>query len=141
MGKEGLIGGALLLAALAGCAPTPPLAAACHAAGADRALVAQLFFGRSITGRAPLTDAEWDQFAATTITPHLPDGFTVFDSQGQWLNPDSHSVERESTKVVEVAFDGSPAKLQALRAVADAYRQQFHQIAVGLILADGCAAF
>jgi hypothetical protein len=141
MGKESLICGALLLTALAGCAPSPPLATACHAAGADRALVAQLFFGRGITGRAPLTDAEWDDFAATTITPHLPDGFTVFDSQGQWLNPDTHSVAREGTKVLEVAFDGSPVKLQALREVADAYRVRFHQISVGLILTDGCAAF
>ena len=38
-------------------------------------------------GVSRLTDAEWTEFAARTITPNFPDGFTVFDGDGQWRNP------------------------------------------------------
>jgi hypothetical protein len=50
----------------------------------QRMLVAELFFGRGISGREPLTDAEWAEFAARTVTPNFPEGFTVFDGEGQW---------------------------------------------------------
>ena len=140
MGKEILIAG-LLLAGCAASPPATPIETACHSAGADRAQVAELFFGRSINGRPPLTDAEWDGFAADTITPHFPDGFTVLDGQGQWMNPATRQIGRETTKILQIAFDGSPAKLQALHEVADAYKARFHQLSVGLILTEGCAAF
>ncbi len=57
---------ALVLSALAGCAPpTEPLPPPptqpyqCLLPSEERMLVAELFFGRNINGRLPLTDAEW----------------------------------------------------------------------------------
>ena len=50
-------------------------------------LVAELFFGRGVKGRAPVSDAEWAEFAAQTVTPNFPGGFTVFDGEGQWRKP------------------------------------------------------
>ncbi len=55
-------------------------------------LVAELFFGRNIRGRAPLTEAEWRAFAAEIVTPNFPDGFTVFDGDGQWQNPATREI-------------------------------------------------
>jgi hypothetical protein len=77
---------------IAGCAeppgPTlPALPYTCLLPEEQRMLVAELFFSRSIKGRGPLSDAEWTEFAAQTITPNFPDGFTVFDGEGQWRNP------------------------------------------------------
>jgi len=77
---------------LAGCAespgPIPPAAPyTCRLPAEEQMLVAELFFSRGIDGREPLTDAEWAEFAAQTITPDIPDGFTVFDGEGQWRNP------------------------------------------------------
>jgi hypothetical protein len=40
-------------------------------------VVTQLFFGRDIEGRGPLTDAEWSDFAANILARDFPDGFTV----------------------------------------------------------------
>ncbi len=71
-------------------------------------LVAELFFGRSIKGRAPLTDAEWAEFAAQTVTPNFPDGFTVFDGEGQWRNPQTGHIARDPTKILLVAAQRTP---------------------------------
>jgi len=66
-------------------------------------LVAELFFSRGIKGREPLTDAEWLEFAARTITPNFPDGFTVFDGEGQWRNPQTGDIAGFRSKIPLVA--------------------------------------
>jgi hypothetical protein len=71
-------------------------------------LVAELFFGRSLPGRAPLSEAEWRAFAAETITPNFPDGFTSFDAEGQWRNPATGVVSSAPTKMLLVAAPRSP---------------------------------
>jgi hypothetical protein len=135
---------------IAGCAdvpgtPTakiePPAPYACLLPSEERMLVAELFFGRNIKGRAPLSDAEWAGFAADTITPNFPDGFTAFDGYGQWRNPQTGQIARDPTKILLVAAKRSPDLADRLAAVMDAYKQRFHQQSVGLITRDSCAAF
>ena len=104
-------------------------------------LVAELFFGRRIKGREPLTEAEWAGFAAQTLTPNFPDGFTVFDGEGQWQNPHTSHIARDPTKILLVAAKRSPDLAHRLAAVIDAYKLKFHQQSVGLITRDSCAAF
>ena len=104
-------------------------------------LVAELFFARGISGRAPVTDAEWAEFAAQTVTPNFPDGFTVFDGQGQWRNPHTGHLARDPTKILLVAAPRTPDLARRLSAVIAAYKTRFHQQSVGLITRDSCAAF
>jgi hypothetical protein len=104
-------------------------------------LVAELFFGRNIRGRGPLTEAEWRAFAAEIVTPNLPDGFTVFDGDGQWQNPATHEIARERSKILLVAAKRAPDLAPRLSAIIDAYKERFHQQSVGLITRDSCAAF
>ena len=104
-------------------------------------LVAELFFGRGIKGREPLTDAEWADFAAQTITPNFPDGFTAFDGEGQWRNPQTGRIARNRTKILLVAAKREADLARRLAAVIDAYKARFHQQSVGLITRDSCAAF
>ena len=104
-------------------------------------VVAELFFGRAIKGRAPLSDAEWAEFTAQTITPNFPDGFTVFDGEGQWRNPRTGQIARDPTKILLVATGPTPDLAQRLSAVIDAYKTKFHQQSVGLITRYACAAF
>jgi hypothetical protein len=140
---------ALLLSALAGCAapPPPPVPPApsppysCLLPSEQRMLVAELFFGRNISGRAPLTDAEWRAFAADIVTPNFPEGFTVMDGDGQWQNPATHVIARDRTKILLVAARRSPDLAPRLSAVIDAYKTRFHQQSVGIITRDSCAAF
>ena len=104
-------------------------------------LVAELFFGRGMRGRAPLTDAEWADFAAQIVTPNFPDGFTAFGGDGQWRNPDSGQIIGARTKILMVAAPRTPDLAQRLSAVIDAYKQRFGQQSVGVITRDSCAAF
>ena len=147
LGEQAAALAALLL--LAGCAAspaqsTPPSSSApyvCLLPAEQRMLVAELFFGRTIPGRAPLTDAEWRAFAAEIVTPNFPDGFTATDGDGQWQNPATHEISRQRTKILLVAVKRAPDLEPRLAAVIDAYKARFHQQSVGVITRDSCAAF
>ena len=104
-------------------------------------LVAELFFGRDIAGRAALSEAEWRAFAAEIVTPNFPDGFTAFDAEGQWRNPATGAVARQPTKVLLVAAPRTADLAPRLSAVIETYKARFRQQSVGIITRDSCAAF
>jgi hypothetical protein len=104
-------------------------------------VVTQLFFGRDIPGRAPLTDAEWSAFASDSIAPNFPDGFTVSDGEGQWLDPKTHKVVHEESKIVVIAARPERDLSHRLETVMDAYRTQFHQESVGVLTTTECGSF
>jgi Protein of unknown function (DUF3574) len=125
----------------AGCAELPAPVYSCLLPAEQHMLVAELFFGRNIKGRQPLTDAEWAEFAAQTIAPNFPDGFTVFDGEGQWRNPRTGQIAGGRTTILLVAAKPEPDLPRRLSAVIDAHKAQFHQQSVGIITRDSCAAF
>jgi Protein of unknown function (DUF3574) len=125
----------------AGCAELPAPASSCLLPAEQHMLVAELFFGHNIKGRQPLSDAEWAEFAAQTIAPNFPDGFTLFDGEGQWRNPRNGQIGGGRTKILLVAAKPEPDLSRRLSAVIDAYKAQFHQQSVGIITRDSCAAF
>jgi Protein of unknown function (DUF3574) len=131
---------AMLLAACASGSEPPP-SYQCLLPGEKRILVAEVLFGRDIPGRAPLGEAEWGAFAAGTITANFPDGFTVFDAEGQWRNPATGRIARQPTKVLLVAAPRGPDLAPRLSVVIEAYKARFHQQSVGVITRDSCAAF
>lgn len=104
-------------------------------------LVAELFFGRNIKGRKPVSETEWAEFARDIVTPNFPDGFTAFDGSGQWRNPATGLISRDPTKILLIAARRTPDLAPRLAAVMDAYKQSFHQQSVGIITRDSCAAF
>jgi hypothetical protein len=104
-------------------------------------VVAELFFGRDIAGRAPVSDAEWARFVVDVIARRFPDGFTVQDGDGEWLDPKSHHVVRERTKVLTVAVEPSTPPGPRLQTIMDTYKRQFHQSSVGITTIEGCGAF
>jgi hypothetical protein len=124
---------ALLLAA--------SMAASCPLAAEKPMIEAQLFFGRDVAGRAPVSDAQWRDFVASVIARNFPDGFTVSDGDGEWRDPISRKVVREQTKIVMIAAMRSPDLAKKLQDVSDAYRVRFHQQSVGMITHDVCASF
>lgn len=129
---------AAILALLSGCAPP---VVTCLLPAQQTMQMIDLYFGRDIEGRAPLTDAEWANFTRQEITPRFPDGFTVIDATGQWLNPDTHIIGGEASKVVRIAAPYDAGLAARVSAVTGAYRRQFHQRAVGITSAPVCAAF
>ena len=105
-------------------------------------LVAELFFGRDRAGRKAVTDANWADFLNTVITPNFPDGLTVFDGYGQWRNPATGVIGHSPhVKIVLVAVKPGPDVPGRLNTVMDGYKERFHQLSVGIITRDSCAAF
>jgi hypothetical protein len=139
MNRQARAIGLCLLAAAAGCAQVQPTS--CVHVGGTPMLNYELFFGRGIPGRAPLTDQEWAEFAEQVVTPHLPDGFTALDADGQWMNPAMHRISRERTKVLVVALPDTAVAASDIAAIKDAYRARFHQQSVGTIVHPACGAF
>ena len=78
----------IMMTALAGCAARPRQS--CTPGFGSPVLVVNLFFGEAIRGRGDLTDREWLQFLDDTVAVSLPDGFTVFDAAGGWMDPVTH---------------------------------------------------
>jgi hypothetical protein len=104
-------------------------------------IVAELFFGRDIAGRAPLSDAEWSDFVAHVIGQQFPDGFTVTDGEGQWRDPKSQAMVRERTKILIVAAEPSAGVADKIETITDAYKKRFNQESVGVITSLACGAF
>jgi hypothetical protein len=141
----------LFLALLDGCAsPERPIEKTteqpapyvCLLPGEKRMLVAELFFGRNVRGRAPVSERGWSDFTAQVITRYFPDGFTVFDGAGQWCNPQTGRVVRQPTKILVVASElPRPDLSERLSTVIDAYRSRFRQQSVGVVTRNACASF
>jgi hypothetical protein len=100
-----------------------------------------LFLGKAIPGRGDLTDKEWQVFLDETVTANLPNGYTVFDASGAWMNPMTHRTIREATKVVVVALPDVSDSLTAVNRIRTAYQTKFHQQLVGMTVQHACAAF
>jgi hypothetical protein len=115
--------------------------AACPLRSEHAMIEAQLFFGRDVDGRGPVTKEEWSDFISGVITKDFPDGFTVTDGEGAWLDPKSKATIYEDSKIVLIVLKQTPGMAKKLTHVMDAYKSQFHQHSVGIVTRQVCAAF
>ncbi len=128
-----------LAATLASCATqqAPP----CAPGVGSPVAVFTLYMGKAIPGRDDLTDQEWQSFLDSTITANLPNGYTVFDARGGWMNPVTHKTIQEGTKVLVVALPEVPASLAAINRIRSAYQAAFQQQLVGMTIEHACGTF
>lgn len=99
----------------------------------------RLFFGLTDKDGKVVSEDQWRQFLADTITPRFPAGLTVFDGRGQWLPP-SGKLQREPVKVVLIAASEDPAQLKKrVDEISAEYAKRFNQYAVFLIAGSACA--
>jgi hypothetical protein len=115
--------------------------AACPFPDQQPMLVIQLFFGRYVPHRSPVTAAEWNDFLRHHVTPLFPNGFTVYDAYGQWLNPQLHTVIRQATTVIVIATADTPEVRSKIAEISEEYKREFHQLSVGVLSGPGCGAF
>ena len=122
-------------------APSKPVAQ-CPLAGQEPYAVSELFFGRAIPGREPLTDTEWDASRHTgdhRAVPRwlhlssMPPGNVYDQASGRLIN--------ERSKVLLVAADPDSDLRTRIGSVINAYKTQFHQASVGVITNMACGAF
>jgi hypothetical protein len=89
----------------------------------------RLFFGRNIPAGGVVSEAQWDEFVRTVITPRFPQGLTIYQDKGQWRDPRGEIV-REDGYVVEVNHERSEATETAIQEIAQEYKRRFGQDAV-----------
>lgn len=126
--------------ALAACAPAPRETEACAAPARER-VVADMYFGRNIGGELGVSDAQWEAFVAAEITPRFPDGLTIADAEGQWRDSATGAIVREPSKQLTVFLSEEGRDRAALQTIADAYKSQFQQQAVALVIERSCVSF
>ena len=89
----------------------------------------RLFFGRNIPAGGSVSNEQWDDFVRAVVTPRFPKGLTIFQGNGQWLDPRG-DVVREPVFVIEVFHDRSAAAEASIAAIAAEYKKRFGQDAV-----------
>jgi hypothetical protein len=134
-----LIAATCLIASIGGCSAPAP--SSCDAGFGSPVQIFALYLGRSISGRSDLTDQEWQAFLDNTVAANLPNGYTVWDANGGWMNPSTHKSVREATKVLLVALPDAPASLVAIDRIRTAYQYEYQQQLVGMTVARACADF
>jgi hypothetical protein len=106
----------------------------------QRMLAIDLLFGRG-SGGLTVSEQAWTQFLAREITPRFPNGLTVFDASGQWRRPQGGAILRERSKVVMIVAPENPPVQERIDAITDAYKRQFKQQSVGVVIRTACASF
>jgi hypothetical protein len=107
-------------------------ASAAHASfEADAFVRTELFFGRNKPDGTEVTEQQFDEFLAEVITPRFPEGLTVVQGRGQFLNSQGMLV-REATVVLIVLYPleqrrDRSAKLEEIR---ELYKEEFQQESV-----------
>ena len=88
-------------------------------------------------------EVEWQAFLAEEVTPRFPDGLTVFDASGQWLDAEADRLYREGTKVLNVLVpvESVEEAKWALDEIADDYVERFDQQVVFKTSRRACAGF
>ena len=110
--------------------------------GMDEFTELNVYFGQEKGDGATVSEEEWRAFLADTVTPRFPDGLTVLDARGQWLDTSEGRLHRESTKLLNVLVpqDAANAGVASVLEIADAYKERFQQQAVFYTSLPACAA-
>ncbi len=118
----------------------PAQALSCHGRQQARQ-VAELLFGRDIGHQLGVSEHAWERFVAREITPRFPDGFTVAEASGQWRDGANGTIVHEPSKRVEIVLPGAADDDSRLDTIVSAYKRQFHQQSVAVIVRPACVSF
>lgn len=113
---------------------------ACRADQKSSAVV-EMMFGRKLGERIAVTNGAWARFVDREITPRFPDGLSVVDAAGQWMDTDKKRVVREPSKIVTIVLRDAEKGQAEIDAIAQAYKKQFKQQSVGVIVRGACVSF
>jgi hypothetical protein len=113
-------------------------AAAC-VAPLKPAVSVDLYFGRGKPDGGEVSDAEWEDFLATEVTPRFPDGLSVMEVMGQYRGSSGRAVSERSKRLHIVVFD-SPTHSARIAEIIDLYRRRFGQESVLRMERGLCAA-
>ena len=108
--------------------------------GGERWTEYRLFMGRGEGEHEVVSDADWENFLADTITPRFPDGLSVIDVAGQGSSNDG-TIERERTKMLLVLAPPGNDAVNRMNEISAEYKQRFNQNSVLRVVTEACVAF
>ncbi len=101
----------------------------------------QLFFGMSKPKGGVVSPAQWEAFVKREVAPRFPEGFTVVEGAGFWLDGQTKRTISEKSKVILRLHGEDAASDQAITAIIDGYKTQFEEEAVLRVDRPVCAKF
>lgn len=101
---------------------------AVHAHPLSRMVCDTLYFGMS-TPNGEISEEQWMEFLDTVVTARFPDGFTVYDSHGQWRDK-TGQIQRERSKVLQIVHRSGAEYEKAVRETIKEYKVKFSQESV-----------
>lgn len=109
--------------------------------GSDLFVEYQLFMGRGGGGGEVVSDDDWDDFLASSVTPRFPDGLTVVDGFGQWRDG-AGQIQQERSKVLILYATGDESSLSAdIDAISSEFERRFNQESVLRVVDTACVSF
>jgi hypothetical protein len=119
---------AILLFSLTAC--TAPLHPPAVPAPAGQSYVREeLFFGMRKPDATLVTEAEWQAFVDSVVTPRFPDGLTVLAGYGQYRLNDGTLIH-EPSRVLILIHQRAPDVERRIREIAAIYCRRFAQESV-----------
>lgn len=88
----------------------------------------ELYFGRTKPGGI-VSEAEFEKFLTTEVTPRFPDGLTVIDAKGQFRNSSGKMV-KEPSKILILIYPSNQDKKQKIQEIINLYKSKFQQESV-----------
>jgi hypothetical protein len=116
----------------------PNVVPACAASGVLYTRTTLYFGLAQPTGR--ISEKQWKAFLREEVTVRFPQGFTVWEAQGQWRRADGQ-ISREPSKVLLIVHSDSTPVRDAIASLIASYKRRFQQESVLWETSTVCAAF
>src|SRR4029453_5204663 len=87
-----------------------------------------LYFGLA-RPKGAVSELEWQIFLRDEVTKRFPDGFTVWEAEGQWRTPGGSMRPQRSKGLLVVHPDSTQARQSVTEVIAN-YRRMFEQESV-----------
>lgn len=99
--------------------------------GAEAWVRSELYFGTTIPDGTTVSDEQFQTFLDEEITPRFPDGLTVLEGYGQFLNDSGTIIAEESiVLIIFIPLDFIADASVGLEEIRDAYETAFEQESV-----------
>lgn len=100
----------------------------------------ELYFGLTDTNGKRVPPRQWMRFLKDHITTSFPEGLTMTDGNGQWLNSKGQII-KEHTKIVTIVCDPTEENMHKIAIIKTKYCRMHSQESVMELDAEVRAAF
>jgi hypothetical protein len=96
----------------------------------SRMIETDLYFGLTRPDGSMITESEWNNFRNNQIAKVFKEGCTIYNTSGNWLDPETHKLITEPSRVVSHLHKSSTQISQQIDSLRYWYKMMFQQQAV-----------